>query len=70
MVNSLILNDSFKEFIEKLDIDQEQKNVLLEKIPKLNKAERVKLLDVLAQVYLLTAEKKETLEKLKVSWQN
>ena len=69
MVNSLLLNDSFKEFIEKLDIEHEQKTALLEKIPLLDKIERLKLLNVLSQVYLLDAEKKETIEKLKTSWQ-
>ena len=68
MVNSILLNDSFKEFIEKLDIKPEQKTALLEKLPKLNTVERLKLLDVLAQIYALNLEEKETIEKLKAAW--
>lgn len=67
MINQLLLNNSFKSFIEKLEIDQEQKDSLLLKIPQLNKEERLKLLDTLAQIYLLNLEEQETIEKIKSS---
>jgi hypothetical protein len=67
MVNQLLLNNSFKSFIEKLEIEQEQKDSLLLKIPQLNKEERLKLLDTLGQIYLLNLEEQETIEKIKSS---
>lgn len=69
MANQLLLNDNLKSFIEKLDISQEKKDSLLSKIPQLNKQERLELLTVLGDIYLLNSEEKETIEKLKNSWQ-
>jgi hypothetical protein len=67
MVNQLLLNDNLKSFVEKLEIDQEQKDSLLFKIPQLDKEERLKLLDTLTQIYLLNSEEQETIEKIKSS---
>jgi len=70
MTNQLLLNDNLKSFIEKLNISQEQKDSLFLKIPQLDKEQRLKLLSVLGEVYLLNLEEVETLEKIKNSWQN
>jgi len=69
MANQLLLNENLKNFIEKLDIDKEQKDALIFKIPNLDKEERLKLLATLGEIYLLDSEEKEILEKLKAGWQ-
>ena len=40
MTNQLLLNDNLKDFIEKLNISQEQKDALFTKLPQLDKKQR------------------------------
>ena len=68
MANSLLINDNLKSFVEKLDISQDKKDALLLKIPKLDKEERLKLLDVLSETYLSGLEEKKAVEKIKADW--
>lgn len=69
MAYQLLLNDNLKNFVEKLNIDGNQKKSLVAKIPLLTKEERMNLLTLLGDIYLLNLEEKETIEKLKNSWQ-
>ncbi len=68
MANSILVNDNLKSFVKKLDISQDKKDALLLKIPKLDKEERLKLLDVLSEMYLSTLEEKKVIEKIKADW--
>jgi hypothetical protein len=69
MVYKILLNNSLKDFVEKLNIDQEQKEALVAKIPQLDKKQRIKLLANLGEVYMLNKQEEEVVEQLKGKWQ-
>lgn len=56
--------------VKSLKIDKDQESFLLEKIPQMDKEERVSLFKTLAEVYLLNMEEKESLERLRKLWQS
>jgi len=68
MANSILVNDNLKSFVQQLEISQDKKDTLLLKIPKLDREERLKLLDVLSEMYLSTLEEKKAIEKIKADW--
>lgn len=67
--NTILSNNSLKSFIESLRIISEQKKFLLDELPKMDKKERVELLEMLANVYALNQEEDETLKRLKDNWE-
>lgn len=69
MTNLLLTNNNLKNLIENLKISDEQKAPLISSIPQLDEEERVKLLDVLKDIYLLDLEEAEALQKIQNSWQ-
>lgn len=69
MTNLLITNDNFKNLIGSLKISDEQKTSLISSIPQLDEEERVKLLDVLKEVYLMDLEETEAIQKIQNTWQ-
>lgn len=70
MDNSLLTDENLKKFIESLNLADEQSNFLINELPKMNTEERIELLDMLKNVYLLNKEENEKKEKIKNNWQN
>lgn len=68
MANILLLNNNLKNFVAGLDISKDKKDALLLKIPKLDMEKRLKLLDVLSEMYISTLEEKKAIEKIKADW--
>jgi hypothetical protein len=69
MVNPILDTDNLKSFIESLKINEEQKKVLFDELPKMDEKERLELLDMLKNVYLLNEEENKALENLKSNWE-
>jgi hypothetical protein len=69
MVNPILDTDNLKSFIESLKINEEQKKVLFDELPKMDEKERLELLDMLKNVYLLNEEENKALENLKNNWE-
>jgi hypothetical protein len=68
-VNPLINNQSLTLFVNKLNIDKDQRKSLVSSIPILDEDERVALLKTLVNVYLVNKEEQEALQKLKKYWE-
>lgn len=68
MVNLLLTDNNLKKFIETLKIADEQKNFLIDELPRLDEKERVKLLEKLKDIFVLNIEEKDALEKIKNNW--
>jgi len=66
--NPLLIDANLKKFIESLKISKEQVTFLINEIPTLNASERIELLDVLKNIYILNEEEKKVLEKIKNSF--
>jgi hypothetical protein len=69
MANILLTDNNLKKFIESLKLPDEQKNFLLDELPKLDEKERLELMDTLKDVYILNEEEKGAIEKMKKNWQ-
>ena len=67
--NPLLTNNNLKKFIESLKISKEQTSFLIDELPDLDIEERIELLNVLKDVYILNEEEKEVLEKIRTNWQ-
>ena len=68
MINPFITNPALRSLIKKLKIDQERKNILLEKLPQFDEEERLKLFETLKKVFLLDLEEKRVIERIKKYW--
>lgn len=68
--NALIKNKGLQALVKSLKIDKDQESFLLEKIPQMDKEERVSLFKTLMEVHLLNMEEKESLERLRKLWQS
>jgi len=68
MTNILLNNKSLEKFIEVINLDEERKNLLLEKVPELDLEERKKMFDLLTKIHLLDLEEKEAIERVKKFW--
>ena len=69
MANPILNNDNLKDFIETLKINEEQKKILLDKLPQMDGKERIELLKTLKDVYLLNEEENQALQKIKDNWE-
>lgn len=68
-LKTLFLGNAFlKSFIEKVKISQERKNFLLSKLPQMEKEERLKLFNVLVEIFLLDLKEKKEIERIKKYW--
>jgi len=65
MPNPYLTNKALEKFINGVNISKESKESLLSKVPELTERERIKLFDVLKDVYLLSAEEEMAVEKVK-----
>lgn len=70
MTNALIKNKGLQDMVKSLKIEKDQESFLLEKIPQMDKEERVSLFKTLMEVYLLNTEETESLERLRKLWQS
>lgn len=70
MTNGLIKNKGLQDMVKSLKIEKDQESFLLEKIPQMDKEERVSLFKTLMEVYLLNTEETESLERLRKLWQS
>lgn len=64
-INEFLKNNPLKEIVSSLSIDEEKKEELLKKIPHLSKEERIELLRVAKDIFLLEIEKEEVIEEIK-----
>ena len=69
MINPFITNLTLKNLIEKLGINQERKDILLEKLPQLDQEERLKLFEILKNIFFLNLEEKRAIEEIEKRWQ-
>ena len=69
MAQTLLNNNTLKDFIEAVNINQEKKDFLISKLPEMDREERQNLFKALAQIRLLDLEEKEVLERIKQFWQ-
>ena len=67
-MNPLLTDNNLKTFIETLKISQEQKNFLLDELPKLDEQERLELLKTLKNIYILNEEENIAIKKIKEDW--
>jgi len=68
MTNILLNNKSLEKFIEVINLDEERKNLLVEKVPELDLEERKEMFDLLTKIHLLDLEEKEAVERVKKFW--
>ena len=68
MTNPFITNSALKKLIEKLGINQEKKDILLEKLPQLDEEERLRLFETLKNIFFLNLEEKRAIEEIKKRW--
>ncbi|MCK4453746.1 hypothetical protein KAU51_00100 [Candidatus Parcubacteria bacterium] len=68
MINPFITNPALRGLIKKLKIDSERKTALLEKLPRLDEEERLKLFETLKKIFLLDLEEKRAIERIKKYW--
>ena len=68
MTNTLLSNGSLEKFIGSINLDKERKDLLLEKVPKLDLEERKEMFESLTKIYLLDIEEKEAIERVKKFW--
>jgi hypothetical protein len=64
MVNPILNNASLEKFITSLKINPEQEKVLIENLPNMDAKERIELLKMLKDVYLLNAEEDQAIKKI------
>ena len=69
MTNLLINNESLKNFIGKVNLDEEKKDFLMSKVPELDLGERERLFTALTEIYLLGLEEEKAIEKINKYWQ-
>ena len=62
--NPFLTNQSLGNLINKLVDNEEQKETLLAELPKMDRADRLKLFHTLKEVFLLDVEEKEELQRL------
>ncbi len=65
MANQLLNDETLKGFIEIVEIGVEQKSYLLNRLPEMDGDERLKLFNVLKDVYLLDIEEKDAILRVK-----
>lgn len=65
MVFPFLTNEALKRFVEGLKITQEQKDLIISKIPHLDKEERTRLFNLLQEIYLLDLEEEEIVKKIR-----
>jgi len=65
MTNILLNNKSLEMFIQTVGIDQEEKDFMLSKLPQMDLEERMKLFDVLKEIYLLDLEEEKAVARAK-----
>ncbi len=70
MTNLFLTNENLEKTIQGAKISQEQKDALILKVPELNEEERVKLLGVLKETFLLDLEQEKAVEKIKNDWES
>ena len=68
MANLLLDTNNLIDFIKSLKINPEQEKVLIDKLPSLNEKERLDLLEMLKDVYVLNEEENQAKEKIKESY--
>lgn len=56
--------------VNSLGIEENKKSAIISDIPKMNEQERVRLVEMLGEVYVVDSEKKQAIEKIKNSWEN
>ncbi len=64
-MQTLFYSDSLIKFVKSVKINQEQKKVLLSKIPNMGPEERGRLFKTLTEVYLLDREESKRIERIK-----
>jgi len=69
MVNLFLTNSSLKGFIESTKLAKQDKEFLLSKLPELDEEERIKLFNLLKEVYFIDRGEKEAIEKIKNYWE-
>lgn len=67
--NILLSNKTLEMFIKEVNISQDKKDFLLEKLPQLDLEERMALFKTLTQIYLLDLEEEKVKERIKKFWQ-
>jgi hypothetical protein len=65
----LLYNESLKNFIEKVGLNREDKDDLLERLSQMDLGERIALFKTLTNIYLLDLEEKEAIKRVKKFWQ-
>ncbi len=68
MTNLFLTNENLKKTIQEAKISQDQKDILISKLPGLDEEERLRLLDVLKETFFLDSEKDETIKKIEENW--
>ncbi|MFH0792374.1 MAG: hypothetical protein V1905_04145 [bacterium] len=68
MVNQLLNNETLKGFIEIVEISSEQKVFLINRLPEMDGEERLKLFNVLKDIYLLDIEEKDAVARVKAAF--
>lgn len=69
-IPDILKNNSLKDLLLSLDIKKQQESFLLDKIPQMDEEERIALLKMLTEVYLLNIEERESSNRLKKLWRN
>jgi len=65
MANQLLNDETLTEFIGIVGIDSNQKDYLISRLPEMDGDERLKLFNVLKEIYLLDIEEKDAIERVK-----
>jgi len=68
MAESFLSNKNLSGFINTLKLNPEQNKFLLERLPTLDKKERVSLMKVLKDIFILNMEEAEVIDSIKNNW--
>jgi len=69
MENLLLTDENLKGMITLAKISQAQKDQLISKLPELDEDDRLKLLNMLKNVFLLDKEKEEKIQNVRSDWE-
>jgi hypothetical protein len=68
MANQLLNDETLKDFIGIVAIGAEQKDFLINRLPEMDGEERLKMFNVLKEIYLLDIEEKDAVERVKAAF--
>ncbi len=65
MDKSILSNQTLEDLVKKMPLEEEQKSRLISDIPYMDENDRIDLLDIIKDIFIIEEDKKETIRKIK-----